>query len=631
MGDFSKKLLGIFLGISLSLGVGASLSNSVHHEAVGVKAVNTTVIWTAYSGALGSAINTVGITATGTIKTGDYIWDYTRTFISVKENKSDHVGMNHNYIQLGSSNALEKLQLTTSKIPGTIKNISLDCASGSGTHTLKISVNDEQYYSSKAPSWDTKTYGSIVSTTGTSSGKISILFESTSTSSYVPIYLKSISVTYELETKPESIAVSDNSGKTWYDGDTITTTDLKVIPTYATGDGDPITDGTDVFFDEGKTLTEKVLSKGENILTVWYNGTSGSLTITALAPRVLQSISVSGYKDSFSQGDDFEFGGTVTATYNVGDNVDVTSESTFTGYDLSNVGTQTVTVTYEDKTTTYEITVTKSMNVIFDATSDYPGENESTTEFTKNNVTIEILKGEAASYGTLANQANYRIYKSNYLTISVGNESELKITKIDLICDVNSGGEYGPENMTLSSKEGTYSYSGVNGIWSKTDGSRQVILLAKDAQVRITKLTVTLMDYTFETEAKEYAVYFNEFIGCDSTGAVEPDGWSDLKEMWSDLSSGAQNVLKNVDTSTETDADILKCITTYEYIVNKYNSKDPTTYNDFMVRGIVSANASNAIYRTTDNNTAILIVVLVAFTSITAIGGYFFIRRRKYN
>ncbi len=75
----------------------------------------------------------------------------------------------------------------------------------------------------------------------------------------------------------------------------------------------------------------------------------------------LSSIAVSGQTTSFTVGDDFVFGGTVTATYSDGTTANVTSSATFTGYDMSTASSQTVTVSYtegdETKTTTYNITV----------------------------------------------------------------------------------------------------------------------------------------------------------------------------------------------------------------------------------------------------------------------------------
>ena len=86
-----------------------------------------------------------------------------------------------------------------------------------------------------------------------------------------------------------------------------------------------------------------------------------SLTVTYVGgdyvPPVLESISISGYKTEFVQDETFSFGGVVTATYDNGDTRDVTNSATFSGYNMSYVGTQTVTVENEGVTTTYEITI----------------------------------------------------------------------------------------------------------------------------------------------------------------------------------------------------------------------------------------------------------------------------------
>lgn len=124
--------------------------------------------------------------------------------------------------------------------------------------------------------------------------------------------------------------------------------------------------------------------------------TSGTQTITATYTEVgitktatyslqvvaLSSIALSGQTTSFNVGDTFSFGGTVTATYSDGTTANVTSSTTFSGYDMSTAGTQTVTATYTEsgvtQTATYTITVTsatwhtiwsgtKTANVLFDA------------------------------------------------------------------------------------------------------------------------------------------------------------------------------------------------------------------------------------------------------------------------
>ena len=83
--------------------------------------------------------------------------------------------------------------------------------------------------------------------------------------------------------------------------------------------------------------------------------------VAPVEEKELTGISVSRQKSSFTVGDEFSFGGTVTATYSDDSTEDVTASATFTGYDLSTAGNQTVTVTYNQKTTNYGITVSQSV------------------------------------------------------------------------------------------------------------------------------------------------------------------------------------------------------------------------------------------------------------------------------
>lgn len=74
-------------------------------------------------------------------------------------------------------------------------------------------------------------------------------------------------------------------------------------------------------------------------------------------PAVLESISWTGYTTAYTVGDAFKKDGTVTATYSDGSTEDVSSVASFSTPDMSTAGTKTVTVSYQDKTTTGTITV----------------------------------------------------------------------------------------------------------------------------------------------------------------------------------------------------------------------------------------------------------------------------------
>lgn len=78
---------------------------------------------------------------------------------------------------------------------------------------------------------------------------------------------------------------------------------------------------------------------------------------------LLKSISVTGAKDKFDQGDSFSNEGAIVTAYYRGtkDNTTVTEHSTFSGYDGTKLGLQDITVSYTEdditKTTTYQVSV----------------------------------------------------------------------------------------------------------------------------------------------------------------------------------------------------------------------------------------------------------------------------------
>ena len=111
-----------------------------------------------------------------------------------------------------------------------------------------------------------------------------------------------------------------------------------------------------------------------------YNGTQkikisgvakvyvGTQLVYQNAP-VLTSITLSGQTTSLNRGAAFKFGGTVTAHYSNGSTANVTSATTFTGYNMSKAGTYTVTASYTEnnvtKTATYKLTVNKAWTAIW--------------------------------------------------------------------------------------------------------------------------------------------------------------------------------------------------------------------------------------------------------------------------
>lgn len=148
----------------------------------------------------------------------------------------------------------------------------------------------------------------------------------------------------------QSIEVSDPK-TSYYVGDEFVKP--TVIATYSNGSTTDVT--------ESATFTGYDLSTaGNQTVTVSYTNvltqtTSYNITVTAVT---VTSIDVANPKTLFSVGDTFSFGGTVTAHYNNGSSADVTASASFSGYNMSTAGNQTVTVSYGGQSTTYQITVT---------------------------------------------------------------------------------------------------------------------------------------------------------------------------------------------------------------------------------------------------------------------------------
>lgn len=156
-----------------------------------------------------------------------------------------------------------------------------------------------------------------------------------------------------------SVVVSGTPIKTEYQaGEKFNTEGLVVTVNYS--------DGSYRIADNGVTwsVTPETLTPG--LTSVKVKATSDGVEsaeievtgLTVSAAKTLTEINVSGTPKEFWKGDAFNHDGiTVTATWDDGTESDVTSESEFSTPEMSTAGTKAVTVTYKEKTTTYDIDV----------------------------------------------------------------------------------------------------------------------------------------------------------------------------------------------------------------------------------------------------------------------------------
>lgn len=156
-----------------------------------------------------------------------------------------------------------------------------------------------------------------------------------------------------------SIAVSGTPTKiTYFDGEPFDPTGLVVTGTYDDGTQKEITDGI-VWVKDPEIL--KLGTTSVDVMASVGTIVSGVYTVEGITVKekvTLIGIEANGTPAEFWKGDKFNHDGiTVTARWSDKSETDVTSDCKFTEPDMNTAGKKTVTVTYENKTCTYDIEV----------------------------------------------------------------------------------------------------------------------------------------------------------------------------------------------------------------------------------------------------------------------------------
>ena len=213
--DDGKELHVEYGGVSSS-SVAVAVTQSINAVYAPIMEPNT-VSWTVSKDALGSKIDSEGGTDKGTISTGTYEWNYTRTLTSLKSGSGDNISyQGETWIQLGSNNAMESIEFTTSNIPGTVKSVSVVVATA-GSHKLTIDVGGTKYlenealqvYSGTVTAENPDPADCVETGTGSSTGAITITIAPTETTRKAMV-IRSISVTYETEGS-EKVNIANNA------------------------------------------------------------------------------------------------------------------------------------------------------------------------------------------------------------------------------------------------------------------------------------------------------------------------------------------------------------------------------------------------------------------------------------
>jgi hypothetical protein len=277
--------------------------------------------------------------------------------------------------------------------------------------------------------------------------------------------------------------------------------------------------------------------KGTSTRYLSYNSSSGRFRYFAsgtvmlfekAATKTLSSIAVSGYTTAFTVGDTFSFGGTVTATYSDSSTANVTSSATFSGYNMSTAGSQTVTASYTEggvtKTATYGITVSAATSTYITpakaSTSGYTGQNEtlsftygnltSTLGVSSSNTSVVTVGTPSASAGSGTVQINFvgagsttvkfKDGSTELASVSVSvTASSVTINGLPASKSISSGGTFNLGSLITVTATGSYS-SDVT--WESDDDSIVSVTstgVITGESIGTTNVTVTSDDYPTAT------------------------------------------------------------------------------------------------------------------------------------
>lgn len=131
------------------------------------------------------------------------------------------------------------------------------------------------------------------------------------------------------------------------------------------------------------------------------------------------------------------------------------------------------------------------------------------------------------------------------------------------------------------------------------------------------------------TEANDYGKLFVESMTCSGQGSVTAENgtWTNMSTSYSHLTSGAKDLLVAAE-GNETGSYIEQCVARYDEIIKKHGT---TEYPDFMNRFEKQSSGSRALISVSNSEAAVpATVAVVGLVSMTAVGGFFFIKKKPF-
>lgn len=217
--------------------------------------------------------------------------------------------------------------------------------------------------------------------------------------------------------------------------------------------------------------------------------------------QIYRGLAVSAPKTAFTVGDAFEFGGKALQVWRGKADVDVTASATFSGYNMSTEGKQTVTVTVGEESVTYEInvraagaaaeptTVTKTMDSIV-TENKYTISSGSDIGTKQNPLKIDDVielsstgGGNTGSFWGTSPNIDWRCYEATNSVVRISAKEGYVIEKFTLTFKTGNNGTLDGGNI----ESGTAYNVNAQSVSYKIGHSSG----KKNGQIRVTAISVT--------------------------------------------------------------------------------------------------------------------------------------------
>ncbi len=322
------------------------------------------------------------------------------------------------------------------------------------------------------------------------------------------------------------------------------------------------------------------------------------------------------------------------------------------------VGTTTVygtTCNYVDDATTPNLKASVSVTVTQAQYKKATFVPKSTSTLTSEDDYLVAGSASVSSDGQYSNEKSaIQLGSGKNATFTISNYTGMKIFGIDLVMSSNASSGAGSLEVQIGSTNvysieacafsnpkwnGAFSAVGVN--LYKEFASEVIVTTGEDiiltfdgtiGSLYIHSVAIRYLDASLEQWCQSF---LDDYV-CDPQGVTRPstDDWDDFGIEFIYLDDDLQELARNT-TAKESGNTIEKAMYKYDYIIGKYGDlEDPTTgaklYDNYIERTPIQM----SLIRTSNilganENDSITLIVVVAVISLTAVGAFFYIRRRR--